>query len=306
MLPLNFSRAIIAALCDGFNQSRRNILASLQCVAVDYMAGVMKDAATFTPFELVPGQGDIILVCDHARNAVPPDLGDLGVPPDDMGRHIAFDIGARAVTLRMADALGAPAVLSTFSRLVIDPNRGEFDPTLIMRLYDGTIIEGNRRVDAVERARRISAYHRPYREQLGRAIDTCLADGGAPILVSIHSYTPQLRGHEPRPWHVGLLWAQDDRLFRPLMAGLRRHPDLVVGDNQPYSGSLPGDTMWTYGIRRGLPHVLIEVRNDLIAEPAGQDHWAELLVAELRAAVDQLRASGQAAPRSVENADQEV
>lgn len=257
----------------------------------------MSDIPVYVPFELVPGQGDIILVCDHARNQIPPDLGDLGVPAADMARHIAFDVGARAVTLDMAGRLRAPAVLSTFSRLVIDPNRGEFDPTLIMRLYDGTIIRGNRHVDAAERARRITAYHRPYRAALGRAIDQRLAAGGAPVLVSIHSFTPQLRGHLPRPWHVGLLWAEDDRLFRPLIEGLRRHPDLVIGDNQPYSGSLPGDTMWTFGVERGLPHVLIEIRNDLIADAAGQAHWAVLLADEVREAADAMRrADAGAAP----------
>ena len=260
------------------------------------MAGTMNDSAGYLPFELIPGTGDIILVCDHARNDVPPDLGDLGVPSADMQRHIAFDVGARAVTLAMARTLGAPAVLSTFSRLVIDPNRGEFDPTLIMRLYDGTIIDGNRNVGEAERARRIAAYHRPYRQALGQAIDTRLDDGGAPVLVSIHSFAPQLRGHLPRPWHLGLLWAHDDRLFRPLMAGLHRHADLVIGDNQPYSGSLPGDTMWVFGIQRGLPHILIEVRNDLIADEDGQERWADLLSQEIRAAVVAMKEGGHDQP----------
>lgn len=292
--------------CDGFNQSRGNFLASLHGRLPDYMAGAMSDAFAFIPYELIPGTGDLILVCDHARNTIPPELGDLGVPAADRARHIAFDVGARAVTLSMAKALGAPAILSTFSRLVIDPNRGEFDPTLIMRLYDGTIVEGNRRVDAAERERRLQAYHRPYRAQVARAIDERLAAGGTPVLVSIHSFTPQLRGHLPRPWHAGLLWAEDDRLFRPLMAGLRRHRDLVIGDNQPYSGSLPGDTMWTYGIRRGLPHVLIEVRNDLIAEAPGQQEWAALLASEVGEAVEALRAAGDMAPRAVERCEKET
>lgn len=243
----------------------------------------------FQPFEIVPGEGDIILVCDHARNVIPPELGDLGVPRADMARHIAWDVGARAVTLEMARRMMAPAVMSTFSRLVIDPNRGEWDPTLIMRLYDGTIIEGNRGVDDVERARRIAAYHRPYREALGHMIDAVSERGGAPVLVSIHSFTPQLRGHRMRPWHVGLLWADDDRLFRPLMGRLQRREGLVVGENQPYSGSLPGDTMWTYGICRRLPHILIEVRNDLIAEPDGQAEWAAILAADVSAAVAEMR-----------------
>ena len=270
------------------------------------MAGAMSDIPDFPPFELVAGQGDVILVCDHACNTIPPELGDLGVPPADLQRHIAYDVGARAVTLAMAESLGAPAVMSTFSRLVIDPNRGEFDPTLIMRLYDRTIIEGNRRVDAAERARRIAAYHRPYRAALERMIKDRLARGGAPMLVSIHSFTPQLRGHLPRPWQLGLLWAEDDRLSRPLMTGLRRHADLVVGDNQPYSGSLPGDTMWTYGVRGGLPHVLIEIRNDLIADRTGQAEWAALLAREVRAAVCEICAGGAAGPRAMAKLEKEA
>ena len=296
---------IIAILPGRCNRWVVNNVATLRDVPADYMAVPMRDDAPFQPYECIPGQGDTILVCDHASNAVPPEIGGLGVPSADMERHIAYDIGARAVTLRLAAAMGAPAVLSTFSRLVIDPNRGEWDPTLIMKIYDGSVIQGNRRVGPEERARRIAAYHRPYREVLGRAIDERVAAGGAPVLVSIHSFTPQLRGHLPRPWHLGLLWDHDDRLFRPLMGRLRAHPDLVIGDNQPYSGSLPGDTMWTYGVRRGLAHILIEVRNDLIATAAGQAEWADLLAPAVRGAVADMFATGDAGPRPVDMTEKE-
>jgi predicted N-formylglutamate amidohydrolase len=245
----------------------------------------------FHPVEHIsPGSGpeamtSLILICDHARNAVPPEIGDLGLPPEDMGRHIAWDVGARAVTLGLAARLGAGAVLSTFSRLVIDPNRGEDDPTLVMRLYDGSIIPGNRHVDRVEIERRRDAYHRPYHGAITEAIDETVEAGKSPVLISIHSFTPQFKGRPQRPWHVALLWDSDDRLQRPLLALLRAEGDLVVGDNEPYSGQLRGDCMWTHGMRRGLPHVLIEIRNDLIESANDQADWAARLAPMIRDAV---------------------
>ena len=230
----------------------------------------------------------LILLCDHARNAVPPEIGDLGLPPDDMGRHIAWDVGARGVTLGLAARLGAGAVLSTFSRLVIDPNRGEDDPTLVMRLYDGSIIPANRHIGAAEIERRRTVYYRPYHAAIREAIEAIVAAGETPVLVSIHSFTPQFKGRAPRPWHVGLLWDRDDRLVRPLLARLRAADGLVVGDNEPYSGQLHGDCMWTHGTGRGLPHVLIEIRNDLIASLDGQAGWAARLAPMIRDAVTEM------------------
>jgi predicted N-formylglutamate amidohydrolase len=227
---------------------------------------------------------NLLLVCDHARNTVPAAVGDLGLPEADMERHIAYDVGARGVTLALAERLGCAAVLSTVSRLVIDPNRGEDDPTLVMRLYDGSIVPGNRAVTAEEIARRIAAYHRPYHAAIGAALDGIVAEGVEPALVSIHSFTPALRGRAPRPWHVGLLWDRDARLVRPLMSLLTAEGDLVVGDNEPYTGRLPGDCMARHGTERGVPHVLIEIRNDLIATPAGQSAWAARLAPLLRTA----------------------
>ena len=252
---------------------------------------------SFHPVERIsPGSGPgaltrLVLVCDHARNAVPPEIGDLGLPPDEMARHIAYDIGARGVTLGLAARLGAGAVLATFSRLVIDPNRGEDDPTLVMRLSDGTVIPGNRHVGPGEIERRLNAYYRPYHAAIEEAIAEIQAAGERPVLVSIHSFTPQFRGRPRRPWHVGLLWDRDDRLVKPLLRLLRAEPDLVVGDNEPYSGQLRGDTMWRHGTARGLPHVLIEIRNDLIETPEGQAGWAARLAPMIRAAIAEMEAA---------------
>jgi len=228
-------------------------------------------------------KGRWVVTCDHASNRVPEAVngGDLGLPPEDMARHIAFDPGAAGVTRALAEALDSPAILSDFSRLVIDPNRGEHDPTLLMKIYDGSIIPANRHADAAEVERRLEAYHRPYH----RALDALLAAREAPVVVAIHSFTPQLRGRAPRPWHVGVLYAEDSRIALPLMARLGAEPDICVGDNQPYSGHLPGDALDRHGVQPGRPHVLIELRNDLIETPAQQMHWAQRLAPMLDAAL---------------------
>ncbi|MFD0860343.1 N-formylglutamate amidohydrolase [Roseovarius aquimarinus] len=220
-------------------------------------------------------EGRWLVLCDHASNFVPDfaNGGCLGVAPEDMARHIAYDPGAEGVSRALAAMLNGPAVLSRFSRLVIDPNRGEDDPTLIMQLYDGTIIPGNRGISEIDAGERLRRCHRPYHEAISRAADA----RPAPVLVSVHSFTPQLRGRPPRPWQIGVLYSTDTRLAHPLLRRLRAEPDLSVGDNQPYTGHLPGDTIARHGIGKGRPNVLIELRNDLIATEAQQKAWAARL-----------------------------
>jgi predicted N-formylglutamate amidohydrolase len=230
------------------------------------------------PYEEVnPGGGaPILLLCDHATNVVPEAVngGCLGLPDEEMARHIAYDVGARGLTLELARLLDAPALMTCFSRLVIDPNRGEDDPTLVMRVYDGTVIPANRHVAEGEIRRRMQTYHRPYHLAIDAAIDRMQAAGRRPALVAVHSFTPQLRGRAPRPWHIGVLWHHDGRLARPLLVRLRAEPDICVGENQPYSGQLEGDTLSRHGTGRGLPHVLLELRHDVIESAADQRAWA--------------------------------
>lgn len=218
----------------------------------------------------------VIVLCDHARNTLPQAYGTLGLPVAELQRHIAYDIGAAGVTERLAASLGAPAVMTRFSRLLIDCNRGEDDPTLIMRLSDGAVIPGNRALTVEERAARIARFYEPYHQAVSALIDFALAQDVVPVLLSIHSFTPSWRG-KPRPWHAGVLWDKDPRLALPLVASLSADPSLVVGDNEPYTGMLKGDCMWRHGTSRGLAHALIEVRQDLITTDAGQAEWAARL-----------------------------
>jgi predicted N-formylglutamate amidohydrolase len=229
-------------------------------------------------FIRVPGslaQG-VIILCDHASNTLPEQYGTLGLPPAELDRHIAYDIGAKGVTERLAARLGAPALLTRVSRLLIDCNRGEDDPTLIMRLSDGAVVPGNRTIDARERRERIERYYRPYHDAVAVVIEEALAARIVPVLLSVHSFTPAWRGRS-RPWHAGVLWDRDPRLAVPLIEALRADAARVVGDNEPYNGALRGDCLWRHGTSRGLAHALIEIRQDLIETEEGQAAWADRL-----------------------------
>lgn len=231
--------------------------------------------------------GRFLVTCDHASNRVPPDVcgGDLGVDPQDMARHIAWDVGARGLAEALALLLDSPMVCSDFSRLVIDPNRGEEDPTLVMKLYDGTIIPGNRHVGPVEVERRLATLYRPYHD----AIATLAARRQDTVIVAIHSFTPCLRGRAPRPWHVGVLYSDDDdRLSRSLIVRLSDQTDLCIGDNEPYAGALPGDAIDRHALKMGRHNTLIELRNDLIGDAAAQVAWAARLAQALTTAMQGL------------------
>ncbi|WP_119420527.1 N-formylglutamate amidohydrolase [Desertibaculum subflavum] len=220
------------------------------------------------------GRRDLLLTCDHASRVLPEGYGTLGIGEAELARHIGWDIGAAALTEALVERLDAPAVLSGFSRLLVDCNRAPDDPTLICELSDGTVIAGNRGLSSDEVAGRIARFHTPYHDAIARQIDVMRRSVEAPAIVSIHSFTPTMRGRA-RPWHCGILWDQDPRLAVPLMAKLGAEPGLEVGDNHPYSGkSHVGYTMGRHGASAGLPHVLIEVRQDEIDRPAGVERWA--------------------------------
>lgn len=226
---------------------------------------------------------NIVILCDHAANTVPPTVngGTLGLCPADMERHIAYDVGAADVSKHLGELLNAPVICSNFSRLVIDPNRGEDDPTLLMRLYDGSIIPANRHADHAERERRLNLCYRPYHAEISQLI----RERDNPKIISIHSFTPQLNGRPPRPWHVGILSNHDRRLSDPLLAELNRQSDITTGDNVPYTGYLQGDTMEQHALPKNLLHTLVEIRNDLITDPSGQRAWAERLAPCIETAI---------------------
>ncbi|MGU3540963.1 N-formylglutamate amidohydrolase [Methylobacterium sp. A54F] len=235
------------------------------------------------PVETIAGDpaSGLLILCDHASNFVPDDI-HLGVPETEFGRHIAYDIGAAGVTRRLAARLGAPAILTRFSRLIIDPNRGREDPTLVMRLSDGAIVPGNARIDAAGKAERIARFYAPFDAAIDAGVDAAQGAGRPPMILTMHSFTPYWRGIA-RPWQVGILYDRDDRMSAPLIAGLRADPaGLTVGDNEPYGGGLPGDTIDRHATARGLPNALVEIRQDLIAGEDGQAEWAERFARLLR------------------------
>jgi len=239
---------------------------------------VSDDSSAVNAFEFIPGAPDagVVITCDHASNAFPSGYGTLGLAPEQLERHIAYDIGAAGVTRRLAALLGAPAVLSRFSRLFIDPNRAPDDPTLVMRISDGAVVPGNARIDEREITYRLNNFYRPYHAAIDAALDGGITAGKPPVIFSIHSFTESWRGH-PRPWHATVLWDKDPRFAKPLVDALHAEPDIVAGENEPYTGRLKGDSMYEHGTRRGLAHALIEIRQDLIRDEAGQAGWAERL-----------------------------
>lgn len=236
------------------------------------------------PFTLIPPATEetspLLFLCDHASNRIPADYDVLGLPPQLFETHIAYDIGAAYVTRALAGAYGAAALLGGVSRLLIDLNRGADDPTLVMKLSDGSIIPGNRRAGAEEIAARLERFHAPYHAAISEQIARI---GPSAILVSIHSFTPAWKG-VARPWEIGVLYGRDGRLARPLMRQLAA-AGFAVGDNEPYTGALEGDTLDTHGTKTGYANVLIEIRQDFLADRALAETFAPRLKTILDAAL---------------------
>ena len=230
--------------------------------------------------------GPWLITCDHASNVVPPAVcgGELGIPDAEMHRHIAYDIGAAEVTRYLSGFLNAPAILSSFSRLVIDPNRDENDPTLVMQLSDGTVIEGNRGIDEEERERRLALFYRPYHAEISALAN---AFNEPFVYLAVHSFTPRLNARLERPWDIGVLFSSADEGFAlTLVERLERETDLCIGRNEPYSGSLSGDSVDRHALRFGRPNALIELRHDLIGTREAQRAWAMRLAPMLEDALE--------------------
>lgn len=230
------------------------------------------------PFRTVnlEGTAPFVLVCDHASNRVPLALADLGLPAHLLGLHIAWDIGIEALTRSLVPMLNAPAVFSSYSRLVIDMNRGLKFEDSIPEVSDEHEIPGNLNLSEAERAQRAKVLFHPYHSAIAATLHTARKRVFAPGLISMHSFTPHMDGNT-RPWHVSIMWKNDGRIAEPLIDALRAR-GLSVGDNEPYTSFDPrGHTMEAHAERHHYPHVLIEVRQDLLTDEEGIETWSVLL-----------------------------
>jgi predicted N-formylglutamate amidohydrolase len=237
------------------------------------------------------GASAFVLVCDHASHYIPPEFNDLGLTGEDLTRHIAWDIGAAGVTAALSEMLDAPAVLAGASRLVVDCNRQLTVASLIPEISDGTQVPGNLHLTEPARAARIASWFRPYHDAVEAVLRERTARGVESILVSIHSMTPSLGGIE-RPWLIALSSHEDRRLADPVLVALRRQEGLdtsgrsVVGDNEPYDMDPAVDyTSPFHAIRRGLLHLQVEFRQDVVATDVMQRDWAARFARALEEAV---------------------
>lgn len=219
-----------------------------------------------------------LVVCDHARNRIPACLGDMGLSASAREEHFAWDPGSEGVGRHLADLLNAPAIIAGFSRLVIDPNRVPEHPTLCSPHEDETDIPANIGLSPEEKLARMELLYHPYHNAIAAALAAIKARGQEPVLISSHSYVPQYRKGQYRPWHVGVLWREDQRISRPVIDALRAHGSYEVGDNQPYCRrSYRTQTVEFHAEDAGIANLLFEVRHDLIRTDDEQKHWANVL-----------------------------
>jgi predicted N-formylglutamate amidohydrolase len=238
------------------------------------------------------GASPFLIVADHAGNRMPRALGRLGVSEAERQRHIAWDIGIAGVCRHLADALDATVIQQNYSRLVIDCNRTPGSETSMPEISEATPVPGNVGLSEAQKAARVRDIFRPYHDRIEAELDRRRAAGAPTALVAMHSFTPVYKG-VARPWQAGLLYNRDPRFAHLLMALMRREAGLSVGDNEPYSVNDDTDyTIPVHGERRGLHHVAIELRQDLIAEEPGQRAWAALLARLLPLAYAELMGGG--------------
>ena len=231
------------------------------------------------PFVIEQEQGGspFLITCDHAGRRLPRRLGNLGLPDAELDRHIAWDIGASEVARQLGRSLDAFTAHQIYSRLVIDSNRDPSVDSSIVTVSEATEVPGNRGLSADERQARLREIFWPYHERIAAELDRRARAKRATAVIAVHSFTPVFKG-VARPWHAGVLYNRDPRLAHILKQQLEAEGGLVVGDNEPYAvGDLTDYTIPIHGEKRGLPHVEIEIRQDLIAEAAGQKVWAERL-----------------------------
>lgn len=247
------------------------------------MAGTAPADSHPSPVETAneSGRSDIVLVCEHAGNRLPAAYGSLGLSSEDLTRHIAYDIGAAALTRRLSERLDAPAFFGTLSRLLVDLNRPFGVPSSMPALSEATEIPGNRDLTAAERERRRRLVFAPFHDRLAGFLDARDAAGLPTRLVAIHSFTPVFLG-SARPWQAGVLFEPPETFGRAVLAALREEKGLRVGENEPYRIDRAEDyAVPVHGTDRGYPAVLVEVRNDLLSTPAEIERWADRLAPAL-------------------------
>lgn len=227
-------------------------------------------------------QFPMLLVCDHASNRVPHELDGLGISAELLATHIGWDIGAAALSKAVGEGLQVPLVHASTSRLVVDCNRRLDDPSAFPVTSDGVIVPGNQALAEHARAARAEQFYWPYHHAIRDQLRQLEKLAAAPAVIAVHSFTPALEG-TMRPWHIGALWDMDSRIAEPFMRYLRAREGWVIGDNEPYSGRHPADfTLDHHAEAEGLPHLGIEVRQDLIADAEGVRRMARLLVDALQ------------------------
>ena len=237
-------------------------------------------------------EAPVLLVCDHASCRFPAALDNLGLDPFARRCHLAVDIGAGPVTEQLSRALGVTAVVAGYSRLVVDCNRNLMDPSAFLEYGDGILVPGNRGLRRADRERRAAEIYWPYHSAIDAQLQRLSGLGPPPIFIAVHSFTPVLNG-ESRPWQMGILWDTDTRLRDILLADLTA-AGFVVGDNEPYSGKAPADfTIDNHAEPAGLPHVGLEIRQDLVSDADGIVRIAELLGGIVASMPERIGYSGQ-------------
>ena len=218
---------------------------------------------------------DYLIICDHSSNKIPKSYKNLGVSNKDLESHIAYDLGASDLASNLSESLNCSLIMANFSRLLIDPNRGIDDPTLIPKISEGKIIKGNLKISAspkdIERNKRINLFYSPYHEKINEFINDSVRKNRVPKIISIHSFTPVWKGKK-RKIEVGILWDKDNRLSNIFLNSLK---NVKIGNNLPYSGRLKNDTLYKHASSNGIPHVLIEIRQDLLIKNKDRLHWAQ-------------------------------
>lgn len=227
------------------------------------------------------GAANVLLVADHASPFFPAAMNQLGLADWVLERHVAWDIGSDILARHLADLIDAPLVLAGFSRLIIDPNRQLDDPTAFLDISDGISIPGNQSLSEHDKKLRIKSFFEPYHNAITTRLDAFQERGIVPALISVHTCTPVF-AQVVRPWHIGIMWDKDPRIAEPMMEQLATMEGICFGDNEPYSGRHSHDfTIDFHAEPGGLPHVGIEVRQDLVKEPAGARKWAGILASSL-------------------------